>query len=92
MLRQDPDIESVFMSFGGSGFGPSTNGRMFINLLPRKERKFTAEQIANRLRPKLVGFPGIRAVVTLPPALPGGGRGARAAVEVKRPGTRTAAG
>jgi hydrophobe/amphiphile efflux-1 (HAE1) family protein len=91
VLRQDPDIESFFMSFGGSGFGPSTNGRMFINLLPLKERKFTAEQIANRLRPKLVGFPGIRAVVTLPPAIRVGGRGSRAAYEFTLQATDTAA-
>ena len=42
----------------------------------------TSEQIANRLRPKLLGIPGIRAVVTLPPALRIGGRMSRAAYEV----------
>ena len=63
-------------------FGGSSNGRMFVNLKSRRERKATSEQIANRIRPKLLGIPGIRAVVTLPPALRIGGRMSRAAYEV----------
>ncbi len=81
VLAKDPDIESFFVNLGGGMFGSSTNGRVFINLLPLKDRKFTANQIANRLRPKLTAFPGIRAVVTLPPAIQIGGRGSRAAYE-----------
>ena len=80
--EKDPDIETFFASAGRSMFGGSTNGRMFVNLKPRRERKATAEQIANRLRPKLLGIPGIRAVVTLPPAIRIGGRMSRAAYEV----------
>jgi HAE1 family hydrophobic/amphiphilic exporter-1 len=82
IVQQDPDIDGFFSSFGSSPFGsPSTNGRMFVNLKPRRERKLAAEKIAERLRPKLLSFPGIRAVVTLPPAIRVGGRGSRAAYE-----------
>ncbi len=81
VLGQDPDIESFFNTAGGGMFGSSTNGRMFVNLKPRRERKSSAEEIANRLRPKLMGFPGIRVVVSLPPAIRIGGRGSRASYE-----------
>jgi len=57
VLQADPDVDSFFNTAGGGMFGSSTNGRMFVNLKPRRERKATAEQIANRLRPKLMGFP-----------------------------------
>jgi HAE1 family hydrophobic/amphiphilic exporter-1 len=71
--------------FGGGGFGGGggggTNGNIFVTLKPRRERKSTAEEIANRLRPRLMGFPGIRAVVSLPTAIRIGGRGSRAAFE-----------
>jgi HAE1 family hydrophobic/amphiphilic exporter-1 len=82
ILEKDPDIETFFASAGSSMFGGSSNGRMFVNLKSRRERKATSEQIANRIRPKLLGIPGIRAVVTLPPALRIGGRMSRAAYEV----------
>lgn len=82
VVQKDPDVEGFFSAFGSSPFGgPSTNGRMFVNLKPRRQRVATAEQIAARLRPKVLGFPGIRAVVMLPPAIRIGGRGSRAAYE-----------
>jgi HAE1 family hydrophobic/amphiphilic exporter-1 len=81
VIRQDPDIDGLFGSIGGGMWGSSTNGRFFVNLKPRRERVATAEQIANRLRPKLMGFPGIRAVITLPPSIRIGGRGSRASYE-----------
>ncbi len=81
VLAQDPDIDSMFVSYGGGMFGSSSNGRVFVNLKPRRERKASAEQIANRLRPKLGGFAGIRTVVSVPPTLRIGGRGSRAAYE-----------
>ena len=80
VLTKDPDVEGIFSSLGGS-FGGGSAGRVFVNLKPRRERVATAEQIANRLRPKLVGFAGVRAVVTLPPTIRIGGRGSRAAYE-----------
>jgi HAE1 family hydrophobic/amphiphilic exporter-1 len=82
VVKKDPDVETFFSSYGTSGFGgPSTNGRMFVNLKPRRQRVATAQEIAARLRPKVLGFPGIRAVVMLPPAIRIGGRGSRASYE-----------
>jgi HAE1 family hydrophobic/amphiphilic exporter-1 len=83
VLEKEPDIDTFFASAGVSPFGGGTsNGRMFVNLKPRHDRKSTAEQIANRLRPRLLGIPGIRAIVTLPPAIRIGGRGSRAGYEL----------
>src|SRR5205814_1159371 len=48
-------------------------GRSF-ELVPRKKRPLTAQQIAQQLRPQLLRFPGFRAFVNLPPALQIGGR------------------
>ncbi len=91
ILETDPDIETFFASAGNSNFGGgSSNGRLFVNLKSRRERKSTAEQIANRLRPKLAGIPGIRTVVTLPPALRIGGRMSRAGYEVTMQAPETA--
>jgi multidrug efflux pump len=45
--------------FTGGGGGTTTNtGRVFIALKPLSERKVTADQIINRLRPKLAVVPG----------------------------------
>jgi HAE1 family hydrophobic/amphiphilic exporter-1 len=82
MLQSDPDVDVFFSSIGGNwgGSGAAT-GRIFVTLKPRRQRKATAEEIANRLRPKLLGFPGVRAVINLPTAIRIGGRGSRAAYE-----------
>src|SRR3954469_6646251 len=53
IVRKDPAIENV-VSFNGSG----NSGRMFITLKPLKERKLSADQVVNRLRPKLTHSPG----------------------------------
>jgi len=90
VLAKDPDIEGFMSSVGGGFFGSSTNGRMYVNLKPRRERKATAEQIANRLRPKLAGFPGIRTVITLPASIRVGGRGSRASYEFTLQANNTA--
>ena len=47
------------MSSVGSGGGRSTSnqGRLFIRLKPRNERKLSADQVIRRLQPKLVRDP-----------------------------------
>jgi len=53
IVKQDPAIENV-VAFNGSG----NTGRMFVTLVPLKERKLSADQVINRLRPKLAHIPG----------------------------------
>ncbi len=58
IIDADPAIDTV-NAFSGGGGGTTTNtARMFIALKPLSERKVTADQIIQRLRPKLGRVPG----------------------------------
>jgi multidrug efflux pump len=58
IIDQDPAIDTV-NAFSGGGGGTTTNtARMFISLKPLAERKISADQIIQRLRPKLARVPG----------------------------------
>jgi hydrophobe/amphiphile efflux-1 (HAE1) family protein len=58
IVKQDPAVDTV-LAFTGGGGGTTTNtGRVFIALKPLAERKVSADQIINRLRPKLAVVPG----------------------------------
>jgi multidrug efflux pump subunit AcrB len=58
IAKQDPGVDTV-LTFTGGGGGTTTNtGRVFIALKPLAERKASADQIINRLRPKLAVVPG----------------------------------
>jgi multidrug efflux pump len=58
IVKQDPAVASV-LAFTGGGGGTTTNtGRVFISLKPLGQRKASADQIINRLRPKLAVVPG----------------------------------
>ncbi len=76
IVRQDPNV-AAFMSSAGSG-GPAgssgNNGRMFIRLAPRGERKLSADDVAQALRSKLAVVPGINAFAQVPPTIRLGGR------------------
>jgi multidrug efflux pump len=58
IVKQDPAVASV-LAFTGGGGGTTTNtGRVFVALKPLGQRKASADQIINRLRPKLGVVPG----------------------------------
>ncbi|MBV9771021.1 MAG: multidrug efflux RND transporter permease subunit [Bryobacterales bacterium] len=58
IIDADPAIDTV-NAFSGGGGGTTTNtARMFIALKPLDERKVSADQIIQRLRPKLAKVPG----------------------------------
>jgi hydrophobe/amphiphile efflux-1 (HAE1) family protein len=58
VIARDPDVQS-FGSFFGSGGGNTLNtGRFFIGLKPRDERKSSALEVINRLRPQLAKVQG----------------------------------
>ena len=86
ILATDPDIDSFLSSVGGGmmggGGGGGNTGRLFVQLRPLKQRKASAAEIANRLRPKLAAVIGVRAVPTLPPAIRIGGRGSNSSYQV----------
>ena len=84
ILATDPDIDSFMSSVGGGmmGGGGGNTGRLYVQLKPLKQRKASAAEIANRLRPKLAAVVGVRAVPTLPPAIRIGGRGSSSSYQV----------
>jgi HAE1 family hydrophobic/amphiphilic exporter-1 len=75
VLRADPNIRSITSSVGGMS---SNGGRLQIELVPREERKLSADEIIEELRPKLARIPGVRVYLSNPPVINLGGRQARA--------------
>jgi multidrug efflux pump len=55
IVTQDPACDAVN---GFTGGGTTNNARMFVSLKPLNERGVTADQVINRLRPKLAKVPG----------------------------------
>ncbi|MBS1786832.1 MAG: efflux RND transporter permease subunit [Acidobacteria bacterium] len=75
ILQKDPNI-AAFMSSVGAG-GPnstSNNGRFFIRLKPKDQRKLSADEVIQELRPKLSRIPGLNVYLQNPPAINVGGR------------------
>ncbi len=81
VIIRDPDVESEFSSVGNSGFHGGNNGHMWVTLKPRRDREASADEIINRLRPKISHFPGVRAIAMLPPSIHIGGHGSRSSYE-----------
>ena len=73
ILAADPNVSSFTSNVGGRG-----GGRLNVDLKPRHERTLTADQIIEELRPKLARVPGVRAVLSNPPAIRIGGMQSRA--------------
>ena len=95
ILTEEPNVD-MFMSsvgsFGGGGGGGgsgSNTGRMFVQLTPRRQRNLTASQVAELLRRRLGGIPGMRAFVTVPPAIRVGGRMSKSSYEFTLQGPDT---
>jgi HAE1 family hydrophobic/amphiphilic exporter-1 len=76
MLIRNKYVDSFMASVGGFGAsgGSVNNGRIFVQLVPRRQRDLSAQQIAQQIRPQLLRHPGFRGFVGLPPALQIGGR------------------
>ena len=74
IVAADPNVEG-FMSAIGSGGASSTlnQGRMFMSLKPRSERKLSADQIIQELRRNLAQLPGINVFMQNPPLIRIGG-------------------
>jgi multidrug efflux pump len=56
VIKTDPAVENV-MAFTGGG-GPTNSGFIFLGLKPLVERRVSASQVIDRLRPKLIAVPG----------------------------------
>jgi hydrophobe/amphiphile efflux-1 (HAE1) family protein len=58
IVQTDPAVDTVLIFTGGGGGTTTNTGRCFISLKPLAQRKASADQIINRLRPKLAVVPG----------------------------------
>ena len=56
IVRQDPDVDTVTAFTGGGG--GNNSGRFFAQLKPLGQRKLSADEVIERLRPKLEKIPG----------------------------------
>jgi hydrophobic/amphiphilic exporter-1 (mainly G- bacteria), HAE1 family len=71
IVAADPNIEGFMSSIGRDG---STNtGRLFMRLKPRDERKLSADEVLQGLRPKLAKVPGIQVFLRNIPSIQIGG-------------------
>jgi hydrophobic/amphiphilic exporter-1 (mainly G- bacteria), HAE1 family len=70
MISQSPDVEGNF-SVPGFGFSSSApnQGLIFASLKEFKQRKHTAEQVVNGLRPQLMSISDAFVIPFLPPAI-----------------------
>jgi len=88
IIQKDPNIEGFMSSVGGGGGGTSSNqGRLFLRLKPRSQRKLSADQIARALTPKLNAVPGMRVYVQNPPPVRIGSRFAKSQYQYTLTGT-----
>jgi HAE1 family hydrophobic/amphiphilic exporter-1 len=77
ILQKDSNVQSYMSSIGTGTSSPNitlNSGRLLIVLKPRNERKLSADQIIDELRPKLAGVPGIDVYLQNPPVINAGGQ------------------
>jgi len=74
IISKDPNVESFMSSVGAGGPNSTGNaGRVYMRLKPRSQRKLTADQVIQELRPKLAAVPGINVYLQNPPTIRLGG-------------------
>jgi multidrug efflux pump len=81
IVDSDPGVDTVIGFTGGNGGGATNSARMFISLKPLNERKSSADQIINRLRPRLARVPGATLYLAASQDLRVGGRQSNAAYQ-----------
>jgi HAE1 family hydrophobic/amphiphilic exporter-1 len=74
IVAEDPNVDAFMSAVGASGISVANNaGRIFMRLKPRHERKLSADEIIQELRPKVAKVPGIRMFMQNLPAIRIGG-------------------
>jgi multidrug efflux pump len=59
IVLRDPDVAHAVAFVGAANGSTGNNGTVFVTLKPYDKRKSTADQVINRLRPKLAAVPGV---------------------------------
>ncbi|WP_425908949.1 multidrug efflux RND transporter permease subunit [Nitrobacter sp. TKz-YC02] len=80
IVLADPAVHSIAMFIGGGG-SALNNGRMYVTLKPREERDASAQQVIERLRPKLEQVEGARQFLQASQDVRLGGRATRTQFE-----------
>jgi hydrophobic/amphiphilic exporter-1 (mainly G- bacteria), HAE1 family len=70
IVAADPNVEAFMSNVGAGGLN---NGRIFMRLKPRSERKLNANQVIQELRVKFAQIPGINVYLQNPPLIRVGG-------------------
>src|SRR5262249_9451508 len=79
VLLRDPDIAAIGSQTGSGGrANPPNTGRFFILLKPRDQRKLSASQVIDRLRPQLAKVQGVNLYLQPAQDITVGGRVSRA--------------
>jgi hydrophobic/amphiphilic exporter-1 (mainly G- bacteria), HAE1 family len=83
IIQKDPNVATVGSTAGAGGRNSGGNtGTIFIGLKPLSQRKLSADQIIEELRPKLSHEPGIRIFMQNPPSIRVGGVSSRSLYQV----------
>jgi HAE1 family hydrophobic/amphiphilic exporter-1 len=78
-VRRHPAVEAVNSTIGQGGPNASASqGRLFVKLKPRRQRRQSAQQVVGELRRTVNGVPGLRGFARLPAAVNIGGTSSRA--------------
>jgi multidrug efflux pump len=82
IVQEDPDVQSVGASVGGSSWGGRNSGQFYVTLKPQEQRSATSLQIIDRLRTKMRAVPA--ADVSMYPAqeIRLGARGGRSSYQI----------
>jgi HAE1 family hydrophobic/amphiphilic exporter-1 len=87
IILADHDVAGFMSSVGG---GTANQGRVFIRLKPRSQRK-SVDEVIRRLQSKLATVPGIRVYLQNPPVIRVGGRVAKSLYQFTLQSTDVAA-
>jgi HAE1 family hydrophobic/amphiphilic exporter-1 len=75
VIADTPGVQNFGTMVGIGGPNSSMNaGRVFLDLVPRRERKMSVDETIAWLRPRLAQLEGLRAYITNPPPISLGGR------------------
>jgi HAE1 family hydrophobic/amphiphilic exporter-1 len=75
IVQQDPNVEAFSSSIGASGPNSAGNqGRIFMRLKDRSERRLSADEVIQELRVKAASVPGIKIFLQNPPPIRIGGQ------------------
>src|SRR3989442_7039828 len=71
VLQQDPNVDGAMSFLGG---GQINQGRVFLQLKPRSQRRMSVDELIRYYTAKLAGIPGIQVFLQNPPPIQIGGR------------------